>query len=471
MKKLITGLLLLATLLPLSAAELPVELVFNADQEAYIRRYKEIAIREMERTGVPASIKLAQGILESGSGKSFLARRAQNHFGIKCGSNWNGNKVFREDDDYDENGRIVKSCFRGYRNADASFVAHSEFLRDPKKSFRYGFLFRLDPRDYRGWAQGLRRAGYATNPRYPELLIGLIERYNLDQYDSPSIVEDPIDIIDIERPIQEEITGILRTNDVSYFVSQAPVSIKDIARQVDLSVNRLIDYNEEVNSSDQTVSAGERVFLQKKRKSFRGREKYHTVEAGEDLYDIAQRYGLRISNLAKRNRLTENADPATGQKIKLRGSRVKEAPLLEGMRDPDDPGPGAIDLPTDDDGRIDFDDPVEEEPRPNPVPPPPPTSTPSTGYPPVANPGNPSGNPTPQPPSQPVITPEQPVVTPPPSAPTTNPSVPSAGYHTVARGETLYGISRRYSLTVDQLKRLNGLSNNLISIGQQLRVR
>ncbi|MEL7159464.1 MAG: glucosaminidase domain-containing protein, partial [Bacteroidota bacterium] len=249
LKPLFSCLVLLLCANVLSAAALPEEFVFNEDQERYIRRYKDIAIREMERSGVPASIKLAQGILESDSGKSSLANSANNHFGIKCGSAWKGDEYYKKDDDYDQNGRLIKSCFRKYRNADASFVAHSEFLRDPKKSFRYGFLFRLDPTDYEGWAEGLRRAGYATNPRYPQLLIGIIERYNLQQYDAPGAV-DPVEV---EAPVDELITGILHTNDVSYFVSEAPMSVEEVARQVDLNVRRLLEYNEGLKNERQQV--------------------------------------------------------------------------------------------------------------------------------------------------------------------------------------------------------------------------
>ncbi|MEM9261275.1 MAG: glucosaminidase domain-containing protein, partial [Bacteroidota bacterium] len=191
LKHFFSSLLLLLAVTTISAAAMPAEFVFSLDQERYIKRYKDIAIREMERSGVPASIKLAQGILESDSGKSRLASAANNHFGIKCGSQWKGEEYYKRDDDYDDNGQLIKSCFRKYRNPDASYVAHSEFLRDPAKSFRYGFLFRLDPTDYRGWAEGLRRAGYATNPRYPQLLISIIERYNLQQYDAPGAV-DPV---------------------------------------------------------------------------------------------------------------------------------------------------------------------------------------------------------------------------------------------------------------------------------------
>ncbi len=448
MKPLLTALFLLSSLASLTASGpftwTPAEI---SDQEVYIERYKRIAMQEMERSGVPASIKLAQGILESDSGRSYLARTAKNHFGIKCGSNWNGDKVYREDDDYDDRGRLTKSCFRQYRNADASFVAHSEFLRDPRKSFRYGFLFRLSPTDYKAWAEGLRKSGYATNPRYPELLITLIDRHKLHQYDVPGATAP----INIEVPVEEAITGILATNDVNYFVSEAPVSLQDVARQVDLSVRRLLEYNEGLVSENQMVDPRERIYLQKKRRSYRGPEQYHTVEAGENLYAIAQRYGLRIRNLARRNRLGEQADPATGEQVKLRGWKVRTAPRLEGTTGdrPNRPvAPGGPVVKPDEDGFLDMDNEAADLP---PYSPTTPTMTP--------------------PDPRPVLNPEQPVISPPASLPATNPNQPSAGYHAVQSGETLWAISRKYGVAVDELKRLNALTGNTISVGQQLRIR
>lgn len=423
------------------------------DQEDYIRRFKDVAMREMERSGVPASIKLAQGILESDSGKSKLARSANNHFGIKCGSNWNGDTYFKEDDDYDDRGQLIKSCFRQYRNADASFVAHSEFLRDPAKSFRYGFLFRLDPTDYKSWAEGLRRSGYATNPDYPKLLISIIERHNLNQYDqSSAIIETPEVVL---KPVEELQRGILRTNDVTYFINDAPISVREIARQVDVSVNRLLDYNEGLRSESQNVNSGDRVYLQKKRNAYRGYEQYHVVEEGENLYDIAQRYALKLDKLAKRNRLREDSDPATGEKIKLRGGKVKELVRLEGELDPNAPVNG---VPTGDDGRIIIDDPVT-----TPVPTTPRPATPTY-------PTNPPTTTNPPRPIPPVVLPPA-VTNPPGGQPTTPPAGTTGEYHTVAAGETLYAISRRYGLTVDGIKQLNGLTGNTISIGQRLRIR
>lgn len=138
----------------------------------YIDRFKDIAMREMDKYGIPASITLAQGLLESGNGNSTLAREANNHFGIKCNTDWKGERTYHDDDAKDE-------CFRVYNNPEESYRDHSEFLLRK----RYSFLFELDRNDYKGWAHGLKQAGYATNPKYPDLLINLIERYGLDQYD------------------------------------------------------------------------------------------------------------------------------------------------------------------------------------------------------------------------------------------------------------------------------------------------
>ena len=157
---------------------------FSQDRLDYINRFKDVAVVEMHRTGIPASIKLAQGILESNAGASMLAERANNHFGIKCGSAWKGKTMLRKDDDRNAQGKLVKSCFRSFGSAEESFVAHSDFLLDPNKKYRYGFLFGLGSDDYRGWAHGLKKAGYATNPNYPKLLIRIIEEYQLSKIET-----------------------------------------------------------------------------------------------------------------------------------------------------------------------------------------------------------------------------------------------------------------------------------------------
>ena len=158
----------------------------TADKElasTYISTYKDIAIQEMHRTGIPASIKLAQGLLESDWGRSDLATSANNHFGIKCGGSWDGNTFYKEDDDRDRKGKLIKSCFRAFSNPTESYMAHSDFLTDPKKEYRYGFLFNYKSDDYRSWAKGLKKSGYASDPKYPDKLITIIKKYNLDQFD------------------------------------------------------------------------------------------------------------------------------------------------------------------------------------------------------------------------------------------------------------------------------------------------
>lgn len=462
----------------------------------YIEEYQEIAIREMERAGIPASIKLAQGILESNAGQSYLARRANNHFGIKCGDNWNGRTVYRKDDDYNEQGKLIESCFRAYRTVEAGYVAHSEFLRDPRKHYRYGFLFQLDPTDYRRWAYGLKKAGYATSATYPEKLIDIIDRYELHKYDQMSS-------IDLETPGSELIAGvIMQTNDVKYTLATPEETAAEIAERTDVALRKLIEYNEHLTSGNQLLNEGDKVYLQKKRNSYRGRQKYHTVSAGESMIDISNLYGLRLDKLYKRNRMNPGQEPAVKEEIKLRGGKVKSTPKLRRPGEVITP-PDPVIVDDDDFLEPDDDDPVTETPPvtpPNPgtvvTPPQPPvTQPPVVSVPPATEDDpfdDPFGNgeitppstndPDPLPPPvvitrPPVIdNPEPPVITDPeptrPTPPTPAPDpTPSVQYHTVAQGDTLWNISQRYDMTVDQLKQLNGLTSNTISIGQRLKVK
>ena len=422
---------IILTVLLISATQILISQSAGEDRLQYIDKFKRIAVREMERTGIPASIKLAQAILESDGGRSYLARKGNNHFGIKCGNDWSGRKVYREDDDYDENGRKIKSCFRRFRNAEDSYIAHSEFLRDPKKSQRYGFLFLIDPSDYRRWAYGLMRSGYATSPNYHQKLIDIIESYQLYQYDR----EAPGDII----PVDELLSGVQYINDVKYLVAETGDTPQDIANRTGTALRSVLKFNEKLFAADQDVPANTRVFLQQKRKSFRGRDKWHYVREGESMFDISQEYGVRLDKLYKRNRMSEGMEPMAGERIAIRGSGPQ--PRLRSQATPTRP---VITEP---------DDEIEMEPVPPPRPVVPPT-TPTT--PPPSNPSNNGSTPT---------TPSQPPVYVPSNPPTT-----SGQYHTVSPGDTLYNIARRYSLSVDQLKKLNNLSADVIKIGQQLRV-
>ncbi|MEM8585874.1 MAG: glucosaminidase domain-containing protein [Bacteroidota bacterium] len=457
----------------------------------YIERFSALAMEEMVRAGIPASIKLAQGLHESGAGSSFLATRANNHFGIKCGRNWTGREAYRRDDDYDENGRLIESCFRGYRNPESSFRDHSEFLRDPAK-MRYNFLFRLDPTDYVSWAEGLRQAGYATDPAYPQKLIRIIETYELYRYDqrvinngSSIFDEDPYagagnridDDFDSNNPFDDPYaprSSIGKYNDVTYFLTGEPITVEELARRVDLSVRRILSYNEMLNDGTQRVDVNNRVYLQPKRNSYRGRDRYHVVQEGETMFDISQRYAIKLEKLLRRNRLEQGQEPAKDERIKLRGGRVSTSaiPKLAGATaTPTQPGSSTPMPPTRPDGTLDMNDDSPILPGPgnpndnntNPVEPDPNTPTNGGGIipppPPIVNPGPP--NPT---------NPQAGGSTDSGFDPAPPDPLPVEQYHTVIRGETLYAISRRYGMTVDQIKQLNGLSGNTIQIGQRLRV-
>ena len=378
----------------------------------------------MERAGVPASIKLAQGLLESNAGQSTLARKANNHFGMKCGSAWRGKTYEKEDDDYDANGNLIKSCFRVYKNAEASFVAHSEFLRDPNKQYRYGFLFRLDPTDYRAWAKGLKKAGYATSPTYAQNLINLIERYELFRFDT--MLPGQIDPED-DDPDEFVVAGIARINDVKVLFASEGDTPADIALRTGVSISRILKYNEKISSANQKLDKDERVYLQRKRNNFRGKKKFHYVKLRETMFSISQLYGLRLDKLYRKNRMDEGTEPAEGEKLKIRGLfRVKNPPRLRTEAPPvaeeeEVDFDWDVNVPEDSDGGfdIDFTDPEEEE--------------------------------------------------------ETEVDIPVGGdeslYHTVARGDTLFGLARKYQTTVESIKTLNSLDGNLISVGQRLRVR
>ena len=307
----------------------------------YINKYKTIAQEEMERTGVPASIKLAQAILESNGGKSVLSRKANNHFGIKCGGEWKGKTFYRIDDDKDKNGKPVASCFRVYKNPESSFMAHSEFLRGNP---RYAFLFDFEHDDYRKWAHGLKKAGYATNPKYPALLIKIIENYSLDQFDNLFLPADaPMlastdDAVFMEETIrQRDIDSrkaaskgksrvkISKVNDIDIVYANANDTPEAIAAKTDVSLKRIMKYNERLLETDQTLLEKTAIFLQPKRKAFRGRKKFHKVKEGESIADISQKYGIREDKLLCRNRLSETEEPLAGAILKIRGSKVDQS--------------------------------------------------------------------------------------------------------------------------------------------------
>ncbi|PIE80304.1 MAG: hypothetical protein CSA15_02010, partial [Candidatus Delongbacteria bacterium] len=268
------------------------------------------AIREMQRTGIPASITLAQGILESGSGNSRLAKKGKNHFGIKC-HGWKGKRIFEDDDLRDE-------CFRKYRTADESFIDHSDFLTKKK---RYASLFSLHPKDYKGWARGLKRAGYATARDYAERLIDLIKRYELYQYDDIS-TQKMVDYAEqtstnVGQQIRSSIKDRIRyRNGVPYFIVQQGDTYAAIKKEVGIRRKKIARYNE--FDKYKPLVLGEPIYLKKKKKKTPRRYRVHIANGQETMHDIAQRYAIRYKILIKNNGMQDVRIPYEGQYIILR---------------------------------------------------------------------------------------------------------------------------------------------------------
>jgi hypothetical protein len=304
------------TAAPLQRAQ---RLTMPPDAPPYVQQYAHIAVAEMERTGIPASIKLAQGILESNYGKSSLAVEANNHFGIKCGGEWRGETFHKKDDD------PGLSCFRKYSRSEQSYYDHSTFLCDPKKKNRYGFLFELKKTDYRGWATGLQKAGYATSQTYASKLIDLIERLGLDRFDRMSLPDAPSAEPGPKEPapgvpskIPDGPLQIQSLGDAARFV-EVPMgkrTLQEIAEELHLRPSRLAQYNE--TDERRVLRAGERIWLTPKRNRFGGHEKTHAATAAQTLYEVSQFYGIRLAPLAKRNGLPADAVLKAGQQIVLK---------------------------------------------------------------------------------------------------------------------------------------------------------
>jgi len=299
---------------------------------AYIAKYKDIAIAEMQRTGVPASITLAQGIHETGAGTSDLVISSNNHFGIKCKSDWAGATVFHDDDARGE-------CFRKYDDPADSYKDHSDFLKNRPN---YSSLFKIDELDYKAWAFGLKKAGYATNPKYPQILINLIETYNLQdyslmalgkmKYDAPIVKakeqndkEQKVIYASDEDKKEEEKTDVVETkinypsgefkiNETRVVFVKKGMSYLSIAQQYEVPLARIFDFNDmkqqEVAENDQLV------YLQRKRKS--GANEFHIVQNGETLSSIAQTEAIRLESLLEFNNLSNGMQPAVGEKLSLK---------------------------------------------------------------------------------------------------------------------------------------------------------
>jgi len=310
--------------------------------DEYLRKYSALAIKEMNRTGIPASITLAQGMLESDYGRSKLARKGNNHFGIKCHSDWRGEKIYHDDNRRGE-------CFRAYRTVEDSYRDHSDFL---VKGSRYRELFRLSSTDYRGWAHGLKKAGYATDPKYPALLIRKIEDYGLHSFDTgdktgllpvkqPAVINIRTDSVAGPAQIQQQVSVKLSEQDTAPVITPAPVktvtmgtvklemnnnvqyiivrendTYKSLAEEYMLLSWEIVRYND--LASGTPLKPGQVLYLQPKRNKAEAGFNLHTVLPGETMYSVSQKYAVRLSALYKMNLMEEGTECATGQKLRLR---------------------------------------------------------------------------------------------------------------------------------------------------------
>ncbi len=360
----------------------------------YIETYREIAIEEMIRTGVPACITLAQGIHESSAGQSHLVKKSNNHFGIKCKSDWKGESVSHDDDARGE-------CFRKYDDPIDSYRDHSDFLKYRK---HYASLFELDPTDYEGWAYGLKKAGYATNPKYPQLLIRIIKDYNLQEYtlialerinnlkendgvilvnQAESEAMSPVESAQEETKISYDHfpSGKFKINDTKVMVIREGTSYLAVAEENGISLARMFEFND-MKPAD-IAPHDHLVFLQRKRKT--GSNEFHTVSKGETLHYISQVNGIRLASLLEYNLLSPDDNPAEGSKLFLKApTEVKSSASL--------------------------------------------TSE--------------SGNNT----------------------------VSELHYHTVQQKETLYAISKKYDVAVNEIMQWNNLSSTDLKQGQEIRI-
>ena len=303
---------------------------------AYVEKYKEIAISEMQRTGVPAAITLAQGILESKYGESDLSKESNNHFGIKCKLDWNGEKVYHDDD-------LRQECFRKYNTVEASYKDHSDFL---KSRPHYSSLFSLNPTDFQAWAYGLKKAGYATERDYPEMLIKVINDYNLNQYTvialnkapnsvdssltktaiekitiATTIVEDEKDeletvtkITDKKVTVENYPKGLFSINGCKVIYASEGTSMLALAQQNNITLAKIL----EINDLDevQILDKNQLIFLERKQK--KGATDFHIAVANESLHDIAQKEGVRMDMLVEYNSTHKKLNPLLGEKVYLR---------------------------------------------------------------------------------------------------------------------------------------------------------
>lgn len=428
----------------------------NGTTAQYIDRFKTIAMEEERRTGIPAAIKLAQGILETQSGNGWLVLNSNNHFGIKCKNNWAGESVNHDDDEKQE-------CFRKYSSAEDSYRDHSAFLQNNP---RYKFLFDFKEDDYKSWAYGLKTAGYATSKTYPQQLIQIIENNNLHQYtllamsnaelpasnttttaaalpDKPATASNKPATAYEPAKVNYPVNTEFKINGRKVIMASAGTALIQIANQKNIRLSTLLKYND--IKQDEPLEKDMPIFLQSKNK--KGRNDFHVVAPGETLHDIAQAEGVQMHWLYRRNKMTEGEEPAAGERIALDGYASSKPKLgsntVKKEDDHKDLEPGKIIKSIKTEIEKARNEPVTARQETSPAPAPQPQP---------ANNGLPKD----------MVEDLKKIGT-----------VTQQGQqlHTVGEKETLYSISRKYNITVAQLQSWNNLNDNGIKIGQQLIVR
>ena len=322
---------------------LPLLSVAQQTRQQYIDKYKSVAIQNMRKHKVPASITLAQGMLESGNGNSELSKKSNNHFGIKCHSSWTGKKTYHDDDKKGE-------CFRVYNSVYDSYADHADFLHKP----RYAKCFELKVTDYKGWAYGLKKAGYATNPKYPKMLIKIIEDHELYKYDKEALGKKSKDKIEKKNVKEEEIAKSTNSstetkntanketkkvnktydknenfedvdyyakpmvkvsrNKIKYVLASKGDTPELLANKLELGTWQITMYNNV--KKDYRFLEGQVVYLQPKRS--KSKTTYHIVRNGDSIWTISQKYGVKIASIRVYNKLSKNQALKPGQKIYLR---------------------------------------------------------------------------------------------------------------------------------------------------------
>lgn len=289
--------------------------------EEYIDRYKVIAIEEMKRSGIPASITLAQGIVESSSGNSTLARKANNHFGIKC-HKWVGKKFYQDDDEDDE-------CFRKYNSPEESYRDHTDFLLEGS---RYDFLFNYNSDDYKKWAKGLKKAGYATSSRYADDLIRTIEENELYRFDNGDFTKPHTRELANKNKSENFVIDLNRRkvyelNRIKYIIINDGDNIESLTKELDLLSWQLKKYNE--LQDDYILKPGEKLFIQPKRWRAEVGINYHIVQENETMHTISQLYGIKLNKLYRKNRMETGSEPAIGEKLWLRKRKPVEEKIVD----------------------------------------------------------------------------------------------------------------------------------------------